>query len=103
MHHSNSIFPSDRYSAKKMTKPVNFAYLAPHAKEVSLTGDFNAWDPAATPMKRQPDGAWTVQIPLHHGHHQYRFMVDGKPHLDPRGHGIARDHQGEKASLIAVS
>ena len=86
-----------------MAKPVNFVCLAPHAKHVTLAGDFNDWDPASHPMKRQHDGAWAIQIPLHHGHHHYRFIVDGKPSLDPKAQGVARDHQGEKVSLIAVS
>lgn len=86
-----------------MTKPVNFVCVAPNAKQVCLVGDFNGWDPAANPMHRQPDGAWLLQIPLHHGHHPYRFLADGKPLLDPRAHGIGRDHNGEKVSLIAVS
>ena len=94
---------SDRYSAKKMAKPVNFICVAPEAREVFLMGDFNAWDPAAHPMKRQPDGAWLIQVSLHHGHHHYRFQVDGKPVLDPRAQGIARDQKGERVSLIAVS
>jgi len=86
-----------------MSKPITFVCLAPSAKEVYLTGQFNGWDPRAHPMRRQPDGAWFVQVALHHGHHQYRFMVDGKPILDPRAHGTARDEQGGRASLIAVS
>ena len=86
-----------------MAKPVNFVCVAPNAKVVHLTGDFNDWDPAAMPMKRQPDGAWLLQVQLSHGHHHYRFLVDGKAVLDPRAHGVARDHQGEKVSLLAVS
>jgi len=103
MDFTRSYFAADRYSAKKMSKPVNFICLAPDAKQVNLTGDFNDWDAAAHPMKRQPDGAWLIQVPLSHGHHHYRFLVDGKPALDPRAQGIARDHKGEKVSLIAVS
>lgn len=103
MHPSPSPIAPNRYSAKKMSKPVNFVCAAPAAKEVCLIGEFNAWNPAAHPMKRQPDGAWLLQVPLHHGHHQYRFIVDGRPILDPRAHGIARDRQGERVSLIAVS
>jgi len=34
-------------------------------------------------MKRQPDGAWLLQVQLNHGHHHYRFLVDGKTVLDP--------------------
>ncbi|HEX3800382.1 MAG TPA: isoamylase early set domain-containing protein [Verrucomicrobiae bacterium] len=106
MHHSNSTPPAsalNRYSAKKMAKPVNFVCNAPEAKAVTLIGDFNDWDPNAYPMKRQPDGAWHVQIPLNHGHHHYQFLVDGKPTLDPRAQGIARNEQNEKVSLMSVS
>jgi len=93
----------NRYSAKKMQKPVNFICNAPAAKGVSLVGDFNDWDPTAYPMKQQPDGAWMIQIPLNHGHHHYQFVVDGKPTLDPRAQGVARNEQNEKVSLLAVS
>ena len=98
-----SFFDADRYSAKKMAKPVNFICVAHEAKQVHLAGDFNDWDPASHPMKRQADGVWLIQIPLNHGHHHYRFIVDGKSVLDPRAQGVARDHKGEKVSLIAVS
>ncbi|MGO9200691.1 MAG: isoamylase early set domain-containing protein [Limisphaerales bacterium] len=86
-----------------MVKPVNFVCLAPGAKEVCLAGDFNGWDPANHRMQRQADGAWLLQVALHHGHHCYRFLIDGRPALDPRAQGVARDAKGEKVSLIAVS
>jgi 1,4-alpha-glucan branching enzyme len=95
--------PGAPYSVKKTAKPVNFVCVAPEAKQVTLVGDFNDWDPAAQPLKRQPDGSWTGQITLGHGHHHYQFLVDGKAVLDPRAQGIARNEQNEKVSLIAVS
>jgi 1,4-alpha-glucan branching enzyme len=94
---------SARYSAKHVAKPINFVCLAPGAKHVSLIGDFNDWHPNAHPMKRQPDGAWTTQIQLSHGHHHYLFCVDGKERLDPRAHGVVRNERNEKVSLLAVS
>ncbi len=93
----------DRYSARNMAKPVPFSLLAPKAHEVFLLGDFNDWDEKAHPMRRQPDGAWRLEVPLNHGHHHYCFLVDGKRTLDPRASGVARDHKGEKVSLLAVS
>ena len=54
-------------------------------------------------MKRQPDGAWLIRDQLNHGRHHYRFLVDGKPVLDTHAQGTARDHQGAKAPLVAVS
>ena len=94
--------PLARLSPRKTVKPVNFICLATEARQVSLVGDFNGWQPQATPMKRQPDGCWLVQVPLGPGHHHYQFLVDDKPTLDPRAQGIARNEQGQKVSLIAV-
>ena len=101
--HFRSFGSSDRYSAKKMAKPVNFICLAPEAQAVSLIGDFNDWHPNAHPMKRQHDGAWMVQVQMNHGHHHYQFYVDGKPMLDPRAQGIARNEKNEKVSMLSVS
>lgn len=98
-----SIASSNRYSATRMHKPVNFFFQAPGAKKVALIGDFNGWDPHAHLMTQTADGAWHLQIPLHHGHHHYLFLVDGKPQLDPRAQGIARNERNERVSLMAVS
>jgi 1,4-alpha-glucan branching enzyme len=92
-----------RYSAKNNVRPTNFLLLAPQAKHVSIIGDFNNWSPNATPMKRQPDGGWTAQVPLVHGHHQYVYLVDGVRTLDPRAQGVGRDKNNERVSLVAVS
>jgi len=95
---------TSRYSAKRMAKPVNFyCHARPDAKSVRLVGDFNDWDLTSLPMQRQPDGCWFVQIPLTHGHHQYVFLVDGEPELDPDAAGIVRVDTFGKASVIAVS
>ena|SRR5579859_6300041 len=81
--------------------PVNFFCAAPDAQQVELVGDFNHWHPL--PMRRTLDGWWLATVEMSHGHHQYRFLVDGRPTLDPRAAGITRDEQGERVSLIAVS
>lgn len=92
-----------RYSAKNMTKPVNFFCAAPGAKLVTLVGDFNDWVPTSHPTKQRVDGWWFLQVPLTHGHHQYRFMVDGKPMLDPQAAGVAHNDHNEGVSVVAVS
>jgi 1,4-alpha-glucan branching enzyme len=92
-----------RYSAKRISKPINFVCVAPGAKQVSVIGDFNGWDPTVHPMKKQPDGAWMVQVQMSHGHHQYLFCVDGQAHLDPRAQGVTRTAEGERVSLLAIS
>jgi 1,4-alpha-glucan branching enzyme len=86
----------------KTVKPVIFICTVTAAKQVALMGDFNGWQPDATPMKRQADGCWHAQLALKAGHHHYLFLVDGKPMLDPRAQGVARNEKGEKVSLLAV-
>jgi len=103
MHSHPFLRNPDRYSAKKTIKPVAFVCWAPDAKSVCLAGDFNDWDLSSHGMRRMPDGAWRLDVPLAHGHHHYLFVVDGKLILDPRAQGTARDHRGDKVSLVAVS
>ena len=93
----------DRYSAKKMAKPVPFLLQAPEAGRVCLMGDFNHWNAVSHPMHRLPDGGWRIEVPLHHGHHLYVSIVDGALALDPNAQGVARNQKGERVSLIAVS
>lgn len=105
MHRSKSYSVSaiGRYSAKKMHKPVNFFCTAPEAQAVSVVGDFNGWDPQANAMRQGPDGGWHAQVPLHHGHHQYAFWVDGALRLDPKAQGVAFNDRRERVSLMSVS
>ena len=88
-------------SAKDSVRPINFYCAAPRAQSVAIVGDFTEWRPS--PMKRSVDGWWFAQVELSHGHHQYRFLIDGRPILDPHATGMARDERNEQASLIAVS
>jgi Carbohydrate-binding module 48 (Isoamylase N-terminal domain). len=92
---------SDLY--KKPVRAVNFICNAPQAKEVSLLGDFNQWNPGANPMKQMPDRSWFLQMELKHGHHRYAFLVDGVLTLDPRAQGVTRNDKGERVSLVPVS
>lgn len=91
----------DRYSAHNSHKPVSFFCAAPHAKTVELVGDFNHWHPLQ--MTRSVDGWWTTQVELCHGHHEYQFLVDGQPTLDPHALGTVRNERNERVSLMAVS
>lgn len=104
--YQNSMSPGgrpQRYSAKRMEKPVNFICIAPDATTVQVIGDFNQWRTGVHPMTRRPDGAWFVAIPMHHGHHRYVFVVDDEKRLDPEAQGIARNERNERVSLISVS
>jgi 1,4-alpha-glucan branching enzyme len=95
--------PSRRYSAKLLLHQVDFFLHAPQAQLVCLIGDFNEWQPETYPMTRMPDGGWMIRLLLSHGHHQYLFLVDGEPLLDPNATGTVTNERGETVSLVAVS
>jgi hypothetical protein len=83
---------------------VKFVLVAPQAARVSLVGDFNRWDPAATPMERTPTGGtWSVVVPLSAGRHEYAFVVDGKQWLpDPSAPLAPVDGFGAPNSVVLV-
>ncbi|MCB0638874.1 MAG: isoamylase early set domain-containing protein [Lewinella sp.] len=53
---------------------------APEAKEVSLLGDFNEWNPAeAVAMKKQKNGVYKAVVELEAGkEYQFRYLIDGE-------------------------
>ena len=40
-----------------------FRVWAPHAKAVSIVGDFNSWTPGEHPMEKVTDGIWERFVP----------------------------------------
>ena len=95
--------PPSGPSGRRVLHLVDFFCQAPQAQSVSLVGDFNQWNPTTHPMTRRPDGGWYIRMELPHGHHQYLFLVDGKPTLDPNAMGKVRNEDNETVSLIAIS
>ena len=85
---------------------VQFALVAPGAHTVTVVGDFNDWDPAATPLRpvAGPRGVWSVQVPLHPGRHEYAFVVDGRRWMpDPAAPRSGDDDFGTPNSVVTVS
>ncbi|TMQ69175.1 MAG: hypothetical protein E6K80_12555 [Candidatus Eisenbacteria bacterium] len=82
---------------------VQFVLAAPKASHVTVVGDFNEWDPIATPMARRVDGAWTAAIPVSPGRHVYAFIVDGDRWVsDPAAPMAPEDGFGIRNSVIVV-
>ena len=63
----------NRATVNRMTQ---FDYQAPTARQVSLAGGFNNWDPKAGPMHKGPDGVWHLSVALKPGRYEYRFVAD---------------------------
>jgi hypothetical protein len=84
------------------TRPVLLRLAAP-ASRVSVVGDFNDWDPAATPLRRD-GGTWTVQLHLKPGRYHYTFLIDGRRWArDPAEPRAAESDFGAPMSVLTVS
>jgi len=86
-------------------RPIEFIFVAPSARNVSLVGDFNGWDAAATPMQRM-DGrtTWSVAVRLPPGRHVYAFVVDGDSWVaDPQAPLAPELWFGQRNSVVIVS
>jgi hypothetical protein len=84
---------------------VQFGFVAPHASSVALVGDFNNWDPKATPLRpASTGGVWSVEVPIQPGRHLYAFVVDGtvwRP--DPAAPKATGEDFGEPNSALTVA
>jgi hypothetical protein len=87
------------------TRPVSFRLAAPAASRVSVVGDFNDWDPAATPLRlTNSQGVWTVELRLKPGRYHYTFLIDGRRwEGDPSEPRAPESDFGAPVSVLTVS
>lgn len=57
---------------------IEFRFFAPDARQVFLAGNFNGWNERSHPMKRAPDGGWSIRLKLPNGTYQFRYLADGE-------------------------
>ena len=63
--------------------PFKYTYESPNekVKQVALKGNFNGWNPSATPLMSDDD-TWTTNLVLEPGLYEYLVVEDGKEMLD---------------------
>jgi hypothetical protein len=96
----------DSSSASTAAKrPVQFVFVAPRARHVTLVGEFNGWKPGATPMTLAPDGrVWAVSVELPPGRHVYAFVVDDSTWVaDPQAPIAPEAWYGVRNSVVVVA
>ena len=71
-----------RFSAKRNLHRVDFFCDAPGAEQVSLIGDFNYWNPAATPMARMGQPAEIANAVLFLASDESSFMTGAELVID---------------------
>ena len=83
---------------------VEFVLQTAADSAVAVVGDFNDWDPSATPLRPASDSLWSVVVPLRPGRYRYTFVVDGTQwRRDPSAPRALEDDFGTPTSVITVA
>jgi hypothetical protein len=90
-------------AAAHLPRTVEFVLRAEADSGVAVVGDFNDWDPRATPLHADRDGVWTVAVPLRPGRYRYTFIVDGTWRRDPAAPRALEDDFGRPTSVITIA
>ena len=87
------------------TRPVHLRLAAPASSRVAVVGDFNDWDPTATPLRPTGErGVWTVELRLKPGRYHYTFLIDGRRFEgDPSEPRAPESDFGAPVSVLTVS
>lgn len=84
--------------------PVALVFEQANATSVTVVGDFNGWNPKATPMERiGPRGPWSATVLAKPCRHTYAFLVDGTTLVaDPLAPVTTTTAYGGDASVMMV-
>jgi 1,4-alpha-glucan branching enzyme len=88
--------------AGSKTKSMEFKLYAPHAKKVSVAGNFNGWSTKSNSAKKDLQGNWTAKVDLTPGKYEYKFFVDGVWMNDPRCSNMITNNFGTQNCIIEV-
>jgi serine protease AprX len=82
-----------------------FWYHDDAAKQVSLAGDFNDWNPKQLYFTRHASGMWQAALPLlPPGTYQYKLVVDGGRWLEDPSNGLkTEDNHGGLNSVLHIA
>ena len=84
-------------------RKVVFTLVASQAREVFLVGDFNDWNEAKHPLKKNAKGFWEKTVMLFPGRDEYKYIVDGQWKRDPENPQSYPNCFGSSNSVINVS
>ena len=96
--------PPQRKPGAKGTTKVTFSLPKEvQAEKVAVCGDFNEWDPDASPMKKLKDGRFQIAINLAEGEYRYRFLLDDETwENDWEAEAYAPNPFGGEDSIIRI-
>lgn len=81
-----------------------FVFHDDSAQSVSVAGDFNGWNHATTPLKRNALGLWSTEINAPRaGRVEYKFVVNGQRWIEDPSNGMkVSNHYGGLNSVLVI-
>ena len=71
----------------------------PSAQKVVLSGSFNNWDEEEVELRKGENG-WFLDVFVHEGTYEYKYIIDGHWILDPGNDQRRKDGDGNTNSLL---
>ncbi len=91
------------FGARHTAQGLLFIQPDVKARQVAIAGDFNGWDPATTPLKRDENlGVWQTCVSVPPGRYRYRLVLDGQWVQDPYNSYVESNPFGELNNIIVV-
>lgn len=88
---------------------VRFLYVDASATVVYVVGDWNGWNPSATPLDRIDAATWLAEVFLDSGIYEYKLLVDGNwvidadnPEVSSSGNSVVRIGAGGMVMPVNV-
>ncbi len=74
------------------------------AKQAVVVGEFNNWDPTATPLKRKKDGSFSTALTLESGkEYRFKYYLDGERwENDPNPDRLVPNMFGTQDSVLTT-
>ncbi|HET7838487.1 MAG TPA: hypothetical protein VFL04_01920 [Rectinemataceae bacterium] len=83
-------------------RTANFIFRAAPGESVTVSGDFDNWDPFIHEMSETSPGVYELSLPLTPGTHLYGFVYRGSLVPDPLNVEKASNREGKIVSVISV-
>ncbi|MFA9478420.1 AAA family ATPase [Phycisphaerales bacterium AB-hyl4] len=92
------------YGVRPTAQGLLFIQPGTTGRRVAVVGDFNAWNPDASPMKRDESlGILQTCVPVTPGRYQYRLVIDGQWLPDPYNREVEPTAQGEMNNVVELT
>ena len=91
------------YGVRPTSQGLLFVQPVNGSNQLHVAGDFNNWNPAATPLRQDENlNIWQACISVPPGRYRYRLVVDGKWVQDPYNSYVESNPFGELNNVVEV-